>query len=189
MVSAIIFIVGIYAAYLRFFRGWQASTNLTDAQPWGLWVGFGTLCGVGLSAAGFAIAAAVYLLGLERYRPVLKTSVLLSFLGYSTVCIGMLYELGLPWRIWHPIIYWNPHSVLFDVSMCVMCYTSVLALEFSPSLMEKLPNQRLRDLYLHWHHRLTIALVMAGTLLSSMHQSYLGGAVPDRQRQGLSALV
>ena len=98
-VVAVIFIVGVYATYLRFFRGWQASTNLTDAQPWGLWVGFGTLCGVGLSAGGFAIAAAVYLLGLERYRPVLKISVLLSFLGYSTVCIGMLYELGLPWRI------------------------------------------------------------------------------------------
>jgi Ni/Fe-hydrogenase subunit HybB-like protein len=173
-VVAVIFIVGIYATYLRFFRGWQASTNLTDAQPWGLWVGFGTLCGVGLSAGGFAIAAAVYLLGLERYRPVLKTSVLLSFLGYSTVCIGMLYELGLPWRIWHPIVYWNPHSVLFDVSLCVMCYTSVLALEFSPSLMEKLPSPRLREFYLHWHHRITIALVMAGTLLSSMHQSYLG---------------
>jgi len=175
VVTAIIFLVGIYAAYLRFVRGWEASTNLTDAQPWGLWVGFGTLCGVGLSAGGFAIAAAVYLLGMERYRPVLKTSILLSFLGYSTVCTGMIYELGLPWRIWHPMIFWNFHSVLFDVSMCVMCYTSVLALEFSPSLMEKLPWPRLREFYLHWHHRLTIALVLAGTLLSSMHQSYLGG--------------
>jgi Ni/Fe-hydrogenase subunit HybB-like protein len=169
-----IFLAGIYAAYLRFFKGWQASTNLTDLQPWGLWVGFGTLCGVGLSAGGFAIAAAVYLLGLERYRPVLKTSILLSFLGYSTVCMGMLYELGLPWRIWHPIIYWNPHSVLFDVSLCVMCYTSILALEFSPSLVEKMPWTWFRVFYLHWHHRATIALVLAGTLLSSMHQSFLG---------------
>lgn len=173
-VTVAIFIWGIVSLYLRFVRGWEASTNLTDAQPWGLWVGFGTLCGVGLSAGGFAIAAAVYLLGLERYRPVLKTAVLLSFLGYSTVCTGMLYELGLPWRIWHPMVYWNPHSVLFDVSLCVMCYTSVLVLEFSPSLVEKLPWPKVREFYLHWHHRLTIALVMAGTLLSSMHQSYLG---------------
>ncbi len=172
--TAIIFTLGIYAAYLRFFRGWQASTNLTDAQPWGLWVGFGTLCGVGLSAGGFAIAAAVYLLGMERYRPVLKSAILLSFLGYSTVCVGMIYELGLPWRIWHPIVFWNVHSVLFDVALCVMCYTSVLALEFSPSLVEKLPFPRFREFYSHWHHRLTIALVLAGTLLSSMHQSYLG---------------
>lgn len=175
VVVAVIFMAGGYAVYLRFVYGWIASTNLTDAQPWGLWVGFGTLCGVGLSAGGFALAAAVYLLGMERYRPILKGSILLSFLGYSTVCTGMLYELGLPWRIWHPMVYWNPHSVLFDVSLCVMFYTSVLALEFSPSLVEKIPWKPVREFYLHWHHKLTIALVLIGTLLSSMHQSYLGG--------------
>jgi Ni/Fe-hydrogenase subunit HybB-like protein len=175
VLTVIIFIVGIYAAYLRFFKGWQVSTNLTDLQPWGLWVGFATLCGVGVSAGGFVIGAVVYLLGMERYRPIAKASVLLAFLGYSTVCAGYVYELGLPWRFWHPIVYWNPHSVLFDVSMCIMCYTTVLALEFSPSLVEKLPWAGFRKFYLHWQHRFEIALVLAGTLLSSMHQSYLGG--------------
>ena len=175
VVSTAILLAGTYGLYLRFVRGWQASTNLTDLQPWGLWVGFGTLCGVGLSAGGFAIAAAVYLLGMERYHPLVRPAVLLSFLGYSTVCIGMLYELGLPWRIWHPIIYWNGHSVLFDVSLCVMCYTSVLLLEFAPYAVEKLPMPRFRAWFLHWHHRMLIALVLAGVLLSSMHQSYLGG--------------
>jgi Ni/Fe-hydrogenase subunit HybB-like protein len=130
---------------------------------------------VGLSAGGFAIAASVYLLGLDRYRPILRTSVLISFLGYCTVCIGMLYELGIPWRIWHPIVMWNRHSVLFEVSWCVMLYTTVLALEFSPALIEKLPWAKPRELYLRWHHSILIALVLAGTLLSSMHQSFLGG--------------
>jgi len=175
VISAAIFLAGGYAAYLRFLKGWQASTNLTDLQPWGLWVGFGTLCGVGLSAGGFAIAAAVYLLGMERYRPLLRPAIVLSFLGYSTVCTGMLYELGLPWRIWHPMIYWNGHSVLFDVSLCVMCYTSVLLLEFAPFAIEKLPYPKFRAWALHWHHKVLIALVLAGVLLSSMHQSYLGG--------------
>ncbi len=175
VVTALIFIAGAYACYLRFLRGWQASTNLSDLQPWGLWVGFGTLCGVGLSAGGFAIAAAVYLLGMERYRPLVRPAVLLSFLGYSTVCMGMLYELGLPWRIWHPIIYWNGHSVLFDVSLCVMTYTTVLALEFAPYAIEKIPYVRIRATILHWHHRVLIGIVLAGVLLSSMHQSFLGG--------------
>jgi Ni/Fe-hydrogenase subunit HybB-like protein len=130
---------------------------------------------VGLSAGGFAIAASVYLLGLDRYRPILRTSVLISFLGYCTVCVGMLYELGIPWRIWHPIVMWNRHSVLFEVSWCVMLYTTVLALEFSPALIEKLPWVKPRELYLRWHHSILIALVLAGTLLSSMHQSFLGG--------------
>jgi Ni/Fe-hydrogenase subunit HybB-like protein len=174
-IVALIFAAGIYSMYARFALGFQAATNLTDPQPWGLWVGLGTLCGVGLSAGGFAIAAAVYLLGLERYRPILRTAVLISFLGYSTVIIGMMYELGIPWRIWHPIFMWNRHSVLFEVSWCVMLYTTVLALEFSPALVEKIPWFSVRELYLRWHHSLLIALVLAGTLLSSMHQSFLGG--------------
>jgi Ni/Fe-hydrogenase subunit HybB-like protein len=174
-IVALIFATGIYGAYARFALGFQQSTNLADPQPWGLWVGLGTLCGVGLSAGGFAIAAAVYLLGFERYRPVLRTAVLVSFLGYITVIVGMMYELGLPWRIWHPIVMWNRHSVLFEVSWCVMLYTTVLSLEFSPALVEKIPWKRARELYLKWHHEILIALVLVGTVLSSLHQSFLGG--------------
>jgi Ni/Fe-hydrogenase subunit HybB-like protein len=174
-IVGLIFAAGLYATYARFALGFAQSTHLTDPQPWGLWVGLGTLCGVGLSAGGFAIAAAVYLLGFERYRPVLRASVLISFLGYMTVIVGMMYELGLPWRIWHPIVMWNRSSVLFEVSWCVMLYTTVLALEFSPALVEKIPWVRVRQFYLKWHHEILIGLVMAGTLLSSMHQSFLGG--------------
>jgi Ni/Fe-hydrogenase subunit HybB-like protein len=175
VIVAIIVVMGAYATYARFALGLEASTHLTDLQPWGLWVGLGTLCGVGLSAGGFAIAAAVYLLGFERYRPVLRTAVLVSFLGYLSVIVGMLYELGLPWRIWHPIVMWNRHSVLFEVSWCVMLYSSVLALEFSPALVERIPWKRAREWYLKWHHEILIGLVLVGTVLSSLHQSFLGG--------------
>jgi Ni/Fe-hydrogenase subunit HybB-like protein len=174
-IVAVIFAAGLYAAYARFALGFHQSTNLADAQPWGLWVGLGTLCGVGISAGGFAIAAAVYLLGFERYRPVVRAAVLLSFLGYLSVCVGMMYELGLPWRIWHPIVMWNRRSVLFEVSWCVMLYTTVLTLEFSPALVEHIPWVQLRDLYLKWHHEILIGLVMIGAVLSSLHQSFLGG--------------
>src|ERR1700758_1433316 len=175
VIVAVIFAAGLYATYARFALGLSQSTHLTDPQPWGLWVGLGTLCGVGLSAGGFGIAAAVYLLGFERYRPILRTAVLISFLGYSTVIAGMMYELGLPWRIWHPIVMCNRHSVLFEVSWCVMLYTTVLSLEFSPSLVEKIPWVRLRNWYLKWHHHILIALVLIGAILSSLHQSFLGG--------------
>ncbi len=174
-IVGVIFAAGIFAAYARFGLGFQQSTHLTDAQPWGLWVGLGTLCGVGISAGGFAIAAAVYLLGFERYRPVVRAAVLLSFLGYLTVIAGMMYELGLPWRIWHPIVMWNRHSVLFEVSWCVMLYTTVLTFEFSPALVERISWTRLRNFYLKWHHEILIELVIIGAVLSSLHQSFLGG--------------
>src|SRR5207237_10546543 len=104
VIVMMIFAAGIYATYARFALGFARSTNLTDPQPWRLWVGLGTLCGVGLSSGGFAIAAAVYLLGFERYRPVLRAAVLVSFLGYMSVIIGMMYELVLSSTILHPIM-------------------------------------------------------------------------------------
>ena len=175
VITAIIFVSGIYATYLRFFVGFRGSTNLSDQMPWGLWVGLGTLCGIGLSAAGFAIGAAVYLLNMERYRPILRAGILVSFLGYMTVCAGYLYELGLPWRFWHPIVMWNDRSVLFDVCICIMTYTCILTFEFAPAVIEKLPWKGFRETALAWHHKLLIGVVMAGVLLSSCHQSYLGG--------------
>jgi Ni/Fe-hydrogenase subunit HybB-like protein len=175
VITAIIFVTGIYATYLRFFVGFRASTNLSDQMPWGLWVGLGTLCGIGLSAAGFGISAAVYLLNMERYRPILRASILISFLGYMTVCVGYLYEIGLPWRFWHPIVMWNHRSVLFDVCVCIMTYTAVLTFEFAPAVIEKLPWKHFRETVLRFHHKILIGIVLAGVLLSSMHQSYLGG--------------
>src|SRR5512146_875217 len=167
-----IFIAGAWATYLRFFQGWRSATNLSDGPPWGIWVGLATLCGVGLSAGGFAIAGAVYLLGMERYRPISRAAVMIAFLGYTTVCAGYAWALGLPWNFWHPIFIWNRSSVLFEVVWCIMLYTSVLALEFSPALLEKIPWKRVRETVLAWHHRVLIALVLVGVLLSSLHQSY-----------------
>jgi Ni/Fe-hydrogenase subunit HybB-like protein len=175
VIVAIILTTGLYATYVRFFEGFRASTNLSDQMPWGLWVGLGTLCGIGLSAAGFGISAAVYLLGMERYRPILRSAILISFLGYMTVCVGYLYEIGLPWRFWHPIVMWNHRSVLFDVCVCIMTYTTVLTFEFAPAIIEKLPWKAFRETVLRYHHKILIAVVLAGVLLSSMHQSYLGG--------------
>jgi Ni/Fe-hydrogenase subunit HybB-like protein len=112
---------------------------------------------------------------MERYRPILRASILISFLGYMTVCVGYLYEIGLPWRFWHPIVMWNHTSVLFDVCVCIMTYTAVLTFEFAPAVIEKLPWKRFRETVLQYHHKILIGVVLAGVLLSSMHQSYLGG--------------
>jgi Ni/Fe-hydrogenase subunit HybB-like protein len=59
-----------------------------------------------------------------------------------------------------------------------MLYTTVLTLEFAPALAERLLPVKMRAMFDHWHHRLLIGLVVAGILLSSMHQSYLGGLYP-----------
>ena len=96
------FILGAYAAVLRFTKGLGASTNLSDAFPWGIWVGFDVVTGVGLAAGGFTISAIVYVLGMEKYKPLARPAILTAFIGYLLVIGGLLFDLGHPWRIWHP---------------------------------------------------------------------------------------
>jgi len=162
--------LGVLVALWRYAFGIGAISNLNNAYPWGLWISFDLLCGVALAAGAFTTATAVYIIGLERFRPILRPAILTGFLGYLMVIVALLVDLGRPERIWHLIIYWNPHSVMFEVGWCVMLYTTVLALEFSPMVFErfgwKLPLQII--------HRITIVLVILGTLLSTLHQSSLG---------------
>ena len=113
-------------AAARFLFGLGATTNLSDANPWGVWVGFDVMGGVALAAGGFIMTATVYIFKLERFHAVVRPAVLTAFLGYVAVAVGLLFDLGLPWNIWHMIVFWNPHSPLFEVGWCVMLYLTVL---------------------------------------------------------------
>jgi Ni/Fe-hydrogenase subunit HybB-like protein len=161
---------GLYSTVVRFSRGLGAATALSDQFPWGLWIGFDVLCGVGLAAGGFAITASVHVFNLERYKPILRPTVLTAFLGYVLVIVALLFDLGRPYRIWHPLVMRNPHSVMFEVAWCVMLYTTVLALEFSPVVFEKLRLERPMRIL----HAISVPLVIVGVLLSTLHQSSLG---------------
>ncbi len=170
-------LVGILAAVtvVRFAHGLGAVTNLSDAAPWGLWIGFDVMSGVALAAGGFVLAATVYIFGLERYRPFVRPAVLTALLGYAAVAVGLLYDLGLPWRIWHPLVHWQHHSVLFEVAMCVMLYLTVLVLEFAPAVLEHpLFSGRVFRALLSGLKKATIPLVITGIVLSTLHQSSLG---------------
>jgi Ni/Fe-hydrogenase subunit HybB-like protein len=170
---------GLYATYVRYTQGLGAVTNLSDEFPWGLWIGFDILCGVGLAAGGFTIAATVYIFNIRRFRPILRPTILTAFLGYVLVIVALMYDLGHPDRIWHAMIMWNPHSVMFEVAWCVMLYTTVLALEFSPVVFERFGWEK----PLKWIKAVTVPLVIVGVLLSTLHQSSLGSLyliVPEK---------
>ena len=161
---------GIYATYLRFVRGLGASTNLSDQFPWGLWIGFDVMCGVMLAAGGFTLTAAVEIFNIKRFHSIVRPTILTAFLGYLLVCAALMYDLGLPWNIWHPLVMRNPHSVMFEVAYCVMFYTTVLALEFSPIVLEHFQLHRALKIV----RSLMVVFVILGVLLSTLHQSSLG---------------
>ena len=137
------------------------------------------LCGVGLAAGGFTLAAIVYVFHIERFHAVLRPSILTAFLGYALVAVALMFDLGKPYNIWHPLVMWNPHSVMFEVAWCVMLYLTVLALEFSPAGSERFRLHR----PLRVVKAITIPLVIAGVMLSTLHQSSLGSLfliVPEK---------
>ncbi|HTS32031.1 MAG TPA: Ni/Fe-hydrogenase cytochrome b subunit [Bryobacteraceae bacterium] len=169
-IFAAILLSGLYATYLRVFYGLGGATNLSDRFPWGIWIAFDVMCGVGLAAGGFTLVAIVHIFRIERYHPVLRPAILTAFLGYTLVVVGLLYDLGRPDRLWHPLVMWNPHSVMFEVAWCVTLYTTVLFLEFLPVVFEKFGLHKPLD----WIHRISVPLMILGVLLSTLHQSSLG---------------
>jgi Ni/Fe-hydrogenase subunit HybB-like protein len=178
----ILVLAGAGAALVRYLYGIGAVSNLSDRFPWGLWIGFDVMSGVALAAGGFTIAAAVHVFKLHRYHALLRPAVLTGFLGYLLVIAALMIDLGRPWNIWHPVVMWNPHSVMFEVAWCVMLYTLVLALEFGQIVL-----QRFRLWTLLRVTRLALPpLVIAGVLLSTLHQSSLGSLfliVPGKLHQ------
>jgi len=166
----LIMAAGVYATWVRFRYGLGASTNLSDHFPWGIWIGFDVMCGVMLAAGGFTLTAAVEIFNIERWHSILRPTILTAFMGYLLVCAALMYDLGLPWNIWHPLIMRNPHSVMFEVAWCVMLYTTVLALEFSPIVFEHFKWRKPLILV----RRVMILFVILGVILSTLHQSSLG---------------
>jgi Ni/Fe-hydrogenase subunit HybB-like protein len=170
VIFSAIMLSGAYATYLRVVYGLGGSTNLSDKFPWGLWIGFDVMCGVGLAAGGFTLVAMVHIFNIKQYRPVLRPAILTAFLGYLLVTLGLLYDVGRPDRMWHPLVMWNPHSVMFEVAWCVTLYSTVLFLEFLPIVFERFGLHK----PLEWIHRISVPMMILGVLLSTLHQSSLG---------------
>ena len=171
LISGLIIVAGLGLIGLRLFKGLGAVTNLSQTTPWGLWIGFDVMCGVALAAGGYTIAATVHLFGLKEYEPLVRPAILTGFLGYVFVVLGLVLDLGQPWRM--PFIMIFPRgvtSVLFEVGMCVAAYLTVQALEFVPAFWEWLGWDRVRQFW----SKLTIWLAILGVVLSTLHQSSLG---------------
>lgn len=188
-------IIGLVAALLVFTKG-LVITNLTDLVPWGLWITI-DLSAIALAAGAFLLCAAVYLLKLKQFYPLARTATFVGLIGYSMALLTLLLDIGRPDRFWHALVYWNTHSLLWEISMCITLYLSVLALETLPILGDadffKQRWPKIAEL-MRGVHRFAPVLAVAGLGLSMLHQSSLGAAYgvlkarPIWFRPGLSVL-
>jgi Ni/Fe-hydrogenase subunit HybB-like protein len=166
---------GAAAAVIIFTKG-LVVTNLTDLVPWGLWITI-DLSSIAMSAGAFLLCAAVYLLGLKKFQPVARTATFIGLIGYSMAVLTLLLDIGRPDRFWHALVFWNPHSVLWEVTMCVTLYLTVLALESAPIIggagwfKARWPVISAKLEHIH-HYAPYLAIIGLG--LSMLHQSSLG---------------
>jgi Ni/Fe-hydrogenase subunit HybB-like protein len=166
---------GAVAGGLVFWKG-LSLTHLTDLVPWGLWITI-DLSSIAMSAGAFSLCAAVYLLGLKRFQAVARTATFVGLIGYSMAVLTLMLDIGRPDRFWHSLVFWNKHSLLWEVTMCVTLYLSVLLLECLPIfagfewLRRRWP--RLAEMMSRAHHYAPY-LAIAGLALSMLHQSSLG---------------
>ncbi|MGB5884890.1 MAG: NrfD/PsrC family molybdoenzyme membrane anchor subunit [Desulfobulbales bacterium] len=163
-------VLGAVASLARFVYGLGVTTNLNDTYPWGLWISFDVVTAVPLAAGAFTLGAIVHCFNIKKLEPLVRPAIVTGFLGYSLVSVGLLLDLGQPQRGWHILFYWNPHSPMFEVALCVMAYTTVLFLELLSPVAEKFGwHVSLR--VLRW---LEMPLVIAAAAISTLHQSTLG---------------
>jgi len=189
VVMAFLMAAGAVTVLARFIGGIGYVSNLSTARPWGIWIGIDVASGVALAAGGFTTAFMAHILGRHYYEPVIRPALLTAMLGYTFVVLGLIVDIGRSWAIWKPMVYWNPHSVLFEVAMCVMFYLNVLYIEFIPIVVEqfkgrvKLPGplaalnglaETLLGLADRILPRIMWFFIIAGVVLSCMHQSSLG---------------
>lgn len=153
----------------RFTLGIGPISHMSDDFPWGVWIGL-LQSGVGLAAGGFVIAATVHIFHIRRFEPILRPMVLTAFLGYLFVALMLFIEVGRPQRLWHPLVMWQHASIMFEVAWCVTLYITVLFIEFSPAIFEKLNMPKA----VHFLHNAAIPIVIAGVILSTLHQSSMG---------------
>jgi Ni/Fe-hydrogenase subunit HybB-like protein len=162
-------LMGLFAAVGRLIMGLGASTALSDRYSWGIWIGFDFFL-IALSGAGFTMAGLAHGLRREKYHAAVRPAILAGLMGYSAVLMILLLDLGRFDRFYHFLIFWNLHSPLFEICWCVLLYTTILVIEVSPSLFERLGWTRA----LGWVERIMLPATIIGVTLSSLHQSTLG---------------
>jgi Ni/Fe-hydrogenase subunit HybB-like protein len=168
-------LAGGVALMVRFIFGLGYATNLSNTNPWGIWIGMDVASGVALAAGGFTTAALAHIFGRHTYEAVTRPALLTAALGYTFVAFAVLVDIGRSWAIWKPVFFHNYNSALFEVAMCVMIYLSVLWIEMIPILAEKWGT---KIKVLGWFNRKLSSFmwifIVLGVVLSCMHQSSLG---------------
>ncbi len=172
IISIPIMFLGLALIIYRFWKGIGSITNLTQETPWGLWIGFDVVTGVAFAGGAYVLTFMVYILNMRKYHSIVRVTVLNGFLAYAFYAGALLLDLGRPWHVINPVIgnSFGTSSVLFLVAWHFLLYMLAQLIEFSPAIAEWLGARRARKIL----SGMTLAAVIFGITLSTLHQSGLG---------------
>jgi Ni/Fe-hydrogenase subunit HybB-like protein len=172
IISLPVMLLGLILIVIRFWKGIGSITNLTQEVPWGLWIGFDVVTGVAFAGGAYVVTFMVYILNMQKYHSIVRVTVLNGFLAYVFYAGALLLDLGRPWNVINPIIGngFGTSSVLFLVAWHFLLYMIAQLIEFSPAIAEWLGARRARRIL----SGMTLAAVIFGITLSTLHQSGLG---------------
>jgi molybdopterin-containing oxidoreductase family membrane subunit len=172
---AAVFLVGAYAMYLCLSEG-LFHTNMDNRYAFGLWIWL-DLAVIALGAGAFFTGFLLYVMKLKELRAVINSAVVIGLVCYSGAMVILAVDVGQPLRAWFTFWHPNPHSMLTEVTFCITCYLTVLAIEYVPMVLK---NRRLKMkpsmlVFEFQLHKLMVVFALIGTLLSFFHQGSLGG--------------
>ncbi|MCK4341020.1 MAG: Ni/Fe-hydrogenase cytochrome b subunit [Phycisphaerae bacterium] len=171
-------VCGVY----RLLFGLEASTNLNQQYPWGLWI-IADVSFIALAAGGFTTAAIAHIFHRQYCHALARPALVAALLGYTFACVVLAADLGRYYNIWHPMLpsMWQGNSALFEVGMCVMCYLVVLYVEFVPIFCERFigsPGHPKLSRVCEAANRVVgktmFLFIILGVAISCLHQSSLG---------------
>ncbi len=167
--------IGVYAIYLCLYEGLN-QTNMDNRFAFGLWI-YLDLTIIALGAGAFFTGFLLYILRKDELKAVINSAVVLGFLCYSGAIAVLMVDVGQPLRAWFTFWHPNVHSMLTEVTFCLTCYLTVLAVEYAPIVLK---NRKLRQIpsFLVFEfelHKVMYVLAGVGTFLSFFHQGSLGG--------------
>ena len=151
-------------------------THMSNIFAFALWIVF-DLAVIALGAGAFFTGFLTYIIKKDELKDIINAAVIIGFICYSGA-MGLLgIDIGQPLRGWFFFWHSNIHSMLVEVSFCISCYLSVLAIEYIPIILENRKLDKVEDFHFFGHHLHHIMAIFAatGTFLSFFHQGSLGG--------------
>jgi Ni/Fe-hydrogenase subunit HybB-like protein len=147
-VLLVLTLIGFSLMALRFIKGIGAVSNMSDGYPWGIWITYDVATGTAIACGGYAMAILVYIRNHMHYHPMIRSAILTSMFGYGLAGFSVMVDVGRPWNAYNFFLpsKWQANSAMFEVALCVMAYTTVLAIEFLPAILTWIEKTEWRTL-------------------------------------------